>query len=140
MFARVAQRIDRPVFRLTNGRHTLSNLASGIPVVMLTTTGARSGLPRTVPVLGVPADGDIAVIASNFGQHSNPGWYHNLLAHPDAQVTVEGRTSSVRAVVVEGDERARIWREGLKIYPGWAQYERRTPHRGITMFVLKPVQ
>src|SRR5919107_3023866 len=73
LFARLAHRIDRPVYRLTRGRHTFANLVSGIPVVMLTTTGARSGQPRTVPVLGLPTDEGLAVIASNFGQRRHPG-------------------------------------------------------------------
>src|SRR5438270_12772506 len=81
LFARVLHHIDRPVHRLTRSRHTFASLVSGIPVVMLTTTGAKTGRPRTVPVLGIPADGAVAIVASNFGQHRHPGWYHNLRAH-----------------------------------------------------------
>src|SRR5436305_9374999 len=73
LFARVLHHIDRPVHRLTRSRHTFARLASGIPVVMLTTTGAKTGRPRTVPVLGIPADGAGAIVASNFGQRAHPG-------------------------------------------------------------------
>jgi deazaflavin-dependent oxidoreductase (nitroreductase family) len=139
LFARVLHRIDRPVFRLTRGRYTFASLVSGIPVIMLTTTGARSGLPRSVPVLGIPADGDLAIIASNFGQYRNPAWYHNLRADPHAEIGVDGIHRRVRAVEVEGDRRARVWHEGLRIYPGFAQYERRAAHRHISVFVLEPV-
>jgi len=135
-FARVLHRIDRPIFRLTRGRHTLASLLSGLPVVMITTTGARSGVPRTVPVLGLPTPDGLAVIASNFGQRHHPGWYHNLLANPTGQVTVEGSTRAFRATVAEGETRARIWQEGLRVYPGWSQYERRASHRKIAVFVL----
>lgn len=138
-FARVLHHIDRPVYRLTGGRHTFATLVSGIPVVMLTTTGAKSGQPRTVPVLGIPVDGTVAIIASNFGQHRHPAWYHNLRAHPDAEIGVDGQRRQVRAVEAEGERRARIWQEGLRVYPGFGQYERRASHRQIHVFVLEPV-
>jgi deazaflavin-dependent oxidoreductase (nitroreductase family) len=139
LFARVLHRIDRPVHRLTRGRHTLASLVAGIPVVMLTTTGARTGKRRTVPVLGLPTADGLAVIASNYGQARHPAWYHNLRANPEAEVAVDGQRRRVRAVEVEGERRARIWQQGLKVYPGWAQYERRAAHRRITVFVLEAV-
>jgi deazaflavin-dependent oxidoreductase (nitroreductase family) len=138
LFARVSPRIDRPVYRMTRGRHTLGSLVSGIPVVMLTTTGARSGQPRTVPVLGLPTDDGLVVIASNFGQHRHPAWYHNLRANPEGEVAVDGTRRRFRAVEAEGERRARIWEKGLEVYPGWSQYERRAAHRKIAVFVLEP--
>ncbi len=139
LFARVAPRIDRPVYRLTRGRHTFASLLSGIPVVLLTTTGARSGRPRTVPVLGLPTADGLAVIASNFGLRPQPGWYYNLRANPDGTAALGGRSHRVRAVEAEGDRRRRIWEEALQVYPGWSQYERRASHRRIAVFVLEPV-
>ena len=139
LFARVLHRIDRPVYRLTGGKQTFASLVSGIPVVMLTTRGARSGRPRTVPVLGLPAQDGLVVIASNFGQDKHPAWYHNLRADPHGSVVVDGQTRAVRAVEVQGEQRARIWQEGLRVYPGWSQYERRAAHRRIAVFVLEPV-
>jgi deazaflavin-dependent oxidoreductase (nitroreductase family) len=139
LFVRVLDRIDRPVYRLTGGRHTFASLVSGIPVVMLTTTGARSGVERTVPVLGLPTADGLAVIASNFGQRRHPAWYHNLRAHPEGRVTVDGVTRRFRAREAEGEVRARIWQEGLKVYPGWSQYERRASNRQIAVFVLETV-
>ena len=138
LFARVLHRIDRPVYRLTRGRHTFASLLSGIPVVMLTTTGARSGQPRTVPVLGLPTTEGLAVIASNFGQHRHPAWYYNLRANPEGSVAVDGQSRRFRAVEAEGDRRRRIWDEGLRVYPGWSQYERRAGNRRIAVFVLDP--
>src|SRR6266498_2484541 len=79
---RILPGIDRTAYRSTRGRFTFSMWMSGLPVVMLTTTGARTGQPRTTPVLGIP-DGDrIVLVAANFGQRQNPAWYHNLRAHP----------------------------------------------------------
>ena len=138
LFARVLHRIDLPVFRATRGRHTFSTLVAGLPLVMLTTTGAKTGRPRTVPLVGIPVDGTVAVIGSNFGQQRHPAWYHNLRAHPDATAAIDGVRRPVRAVPAEGERRARIWQAGLQMYPGYAQYERRAAHRDITVFVLEP--
>ncbi|MDQ6746290.1 MAG: nitroreductase family deazaflavin-dependent oxidoreductase [Actinomycetota bacterium] len=139
VFARVAHRIDRPVHRITDGRHTFASLISGMPVVMLTSTGAKSGQPRTTPVLGIPTGGGVAIIASNFGQHRHPAWYHNLRTHPEAEVVIYGERRRVRAVEVEGERREEIWREGLRVYPGFDQYQRRASHRPISVFELQSV-
>jgi deazaflavin-dependent oxidoreductase (nitroreductase family) len=135
-FARVLHHVDRPIHRATRGRHTLGSLLSGLPVVMLTTTGKRSGKPRTVPVLGLPTPDGLAVIASNYGQEHHPAWRFNLHSNPACEVTVAGVTRPVRATVAEGDARERIWQEGLRVYPGWSQYERRASHRKIDVFIL----
>ena len=140
VFSRVAHHIDRPVFKLTKGRRTFGSLITGLPIVMLTTTGAKTGRQRTVPVLGLPSERGMAVIASNFGQHNNPGWYYNLRAKPEGRYAVVGQDGShpFRAVEATGDQRQRIWETGLRIYPGWTQYEKRAAHRQIVVFVLEP--
>ena len=141
LFARMAHHIDRPVFKLTGGKNTFGSMITGLPIVMLTTTGAKSGKKRTVPVLGLPANGAIAVIASNFGQHNNPGWYYNLRANPVGELSIVGGESRrFRAVEATGDQRARIWKTGLRVYPGWTQYETRAAHRQIVVFVLEPAE
>jgi deazaflavin-dependent oxidoreductase (nitroreductase family) len=136
---RLQHHLDAPVFRLTRGRHTLLSLISGLPVVFLTTTGARSGHQRTNPVLGFPTAEGLVVIASNYGQKHHPGWYHNLRANPHGQVAVNGHSWRFRAVEADGEQRQRIWREGLTIYPGWSEYEKRAPNRRIGVFVLEAV-
>lgn len=139
VFARTLYRIDRPVFRITRGRRTLTSMLTDLPVVMLTTTGARSGVRRTVPLLGLRDDGRIVVIASNYGQSDNPSWYYNLRAHPQARISVAGgAVQDVRAHEVTGAERERLWRLGLSIYPAWAGYERRATGRRIPVMVLEP--
>src|SRR4051794_40027741 len=138
LFANVLRRLDGPVYRLTSGRHTAASLLSGLPVVHLTTTGARSGRPRTVPVLGVPTPGGLAVFASNFGRSRQPGWYHNLRAHPGATVTVRGQARQVRAVEAAGAVRAEAWHRGLQVFPGWAAYQNRAGGRDIAVFLLVP--
>jgi deazaflavin-dependent oxidoreductase (nitroreductase family) len=138
LFANVMRRLDRPVYRITSGRHTAANLLSGLPVVQLTTTGARTGRPRTVPVLGVPTPMGLAVFASNFGRPRHPGWYHNLRAHPSATVTVRGGEVRVQAFEATDGERDEVWRRGLEIFPGWAAYERRAGGRAVAVFLLVP--
>jgi deazaflavin-dependent oxidoreductase (nitroreductase family) len=138
LFARTLHHVDRPVFRLTEGRHTFASLVSGLPVVMLTTTGARSGKRRTWPLLGFPDGERMIVIASNYGQLHHPSWYYNLLAHPEAEIDVEGTTWRVVAREAQGEERRRLWQRGLEVYPGWSGYERRSGERRIPVMVLSP--
>jgi deazaflavin-dependent oxidoreductase (nitroreductase family) len=137
-YARVLHHIDRLVCRLTRGRNTLSGFASGLPVVMLTTTGAKTRQQRTSPVLAVPDGDDLVVIASNYGQHHHPAWYHNLCAHPTATVTVGGVSRRVRSHEAIGEERERLWQRDLEVYPGRAVYERRAGNRRIPVLVLAP--
>jgi deazaflavin-dependent oxidoreductase (nitroreductase family) len=137
--ARVLHHMDRLVYRLTRGRHTLGGWVSGLPVVMLTTTGAKTGQQRTSPVLAVPDGDNLVVVASNWGQRHHPAWYHNLCAHPTATVTVGGASRRVQAHEAIGEERERLWQLDLKVYPGRAAYERRAAHRRIPVMVLAPV-
>ena len=139
LFARILHHVDKPVHKLTKGRHTFASLVSGLPVVMITTTGAKSGKPRTVPVLALPVDEGLAVIASNYGQEHNPGWYYNLRANPDGEWLWRGDRRRFRAVEATGGRRAQIWETGLRVYPGWTQYEKRAAHRHIPVFVLETV-
>lgn len=141
IFARTQHHLDGWIFRLSKGRQTASTALSGIPVVMLTTTGARSGEQRTMPVVGLPDGDDLVVIASNFGKPHHPAWYHNLRAHPLATVTTEGATQQMRAREVGGEERERLWRMAVEVHPGWKLYERRatSARRRIPILVLSPV-
>ena len=138
LLARTLHHIDSPIAKITKGRHTLSR-TSGLPIVSLTTTGAKSRLPRTVPLVGMPVDGGLAIIASNFGQSRHPAWYHNLRADPAAETYVNGRHTKVIAVEAEGDRRAAIWEQALQLYPGFQTYDRRATERPIVVFVLEPV-
>jgi deazaflavin-dependent oxidoreductase (nitroreductase family) len=139
LFARLLQPLDAIFHRATGGRRTLSGLLAGLPTVWLTTTGARSGEPRTVPLIGLTTDRGLAVIASNFGQAHHPAWSHNLTAHPEASARVAGRELPVRAVVARGDRRAAIWRQAVALYPGYSVYARRASHRDIVIWMLEPV-
>jgi deazaflavin-dependent oxidoreductase (nitroreductase family) len=138
-YRRVLHHVDRAVYRLTRGRHTLSSFVSGLPVVMLTTTGAKTGQQRTSPVLAVPDGVNLVVIASNWGQGHHPAWYHNLCADPAVTITVGGVSRPARAREATGEERERLWQRDVEIYPGRTVYERRATHRRIPVVVLAPV-
>ncbi len=110
----------------------------GLPIVELTTTGARSGAPRTVPLVGLP-DGDrLVVFGSSWGRPQPPGWHFNLLAHPDATIDRRGNRGAVRARLAAGPEREAYWARAVSVYPGYGEYQRRAG-RQIPVWVLEPV-
>ena len=137
-YARIQPPIDRFVYRLTRGRTTLSMWIADLPIVMLTTTGARSGEPRTQPVLGLPDGDDVVVIASNYGRPRHPSWYHNLRADPSARVTIAGRGYEATASELAGPERDRYYDRAVEIYPGFRHYERWAAPRRIRVLRLSP--
>lgn len=137
-WARTLYHLDRVVHRRTRGRATFTSWVTGLPVVMLTTTGARSGRPTTLPVLGFP-DGDATVvIGSNYGQARHPAWVHNLRAHPRATLTLDGATHDVEAVELDGPDRERRLQAAKDVYPGFGVYVRRAAPRRIGVFRLEP--
>ena len=137
LYGRIQQPTDALVFRLTRGRRTLSSWLADVPLVMLTTTGARTGHPRTLPVLALD-DGDaLIVIASNFGRPHHPAWYHNLRAQPDARVVVEGVTRELRARELEGSESERQFARAVAIYPGFERYRTWAEGRHIPVIRLE---
>lgn len=136
VYAHTLHRLDRVTLRLTRRRTTFAALVSGLPVIMLTTTGARSGRERTMPVLGLPYGRELIVIGSNFGRRAHPAWYHNLRKHPLAAITQRGVTTAVSARLLEGEERERCFAAATAIYPGYAAARRRAAHREIGVFRL----
>jgi deazaflavin-dependent oxidoreductase (nitroreductase family) len=138
LFARVLDPLDRVTFRVTKGKHLASSMLSALPVAMVTTTGARSGQSRTVPLLALPTEDGLAIIGSNYGRPKHPAWRHNLRANPEGDVDVEGRKWAFRALEVEDERRERIWREALRTYPGFSAYASRAAPRRISVFILNP--
>lgn len=139
LFSHLLHRLDRLVVRLSNGRWSLTSLLTGVPVVVLTTTGAKTGKARTVPLLGFPAGEKIALIASNWGRERHPAWYHNLQANPEATLSIQGGpTGTYVAREATEEERERYWRAAVDLYPGYAVYEQRTERRRIPIVVLEP--
>lgn len=132
----MANRLDQIITKATGGRRSFAGIATGVPTVILTTTGAKSGEPRSVALFGIPHPDGVALIASNFGGLKHPAWYHNLKANPEATVSLEGATWQATARTATPSERDEIWAKGLQIYPGLAKYEARAGERHIEAFIL----
>jgi deazaflavin-dependent oxidoreductase (nitroreductase family) len=129
--------IDRLVFRLTGGRTTASSWLGGVEITMLTTTGAKSGRERTLPVLGLPDGDGMIVIASNLGRPRHPAWCHNLRADPRATIRFEGETRELVARVLGGEGRERCYARGEEIYPSFTHYPRWAGEREIPVLMLE---
>jgi deazaflavin-dependent oxidoreductase (nitroreductase family) len=118
-----------------NGQPTSGPFA-GRPVLILTTTGARTGEPRVAPLV-YSRDGDrLVIMASKAGAPDNPAWYANLRANPEVTVETGGETFAARATEVHGDERDRLWDAHVQQHPGFAEYPARTT-RVIPVIVLE---
>ena len=121
-------------FRANGGK--VGGQFEGAPLLLLHSTGAKSGRERVSPVMYRP-DGDRYVIfASKAGAPTNPDWYHNLKASPEASVEVGTDQVQVTAHDAEGDERERLWSEQKQEYPGFADYESKTT-RTIPVVILE---
>ncbi len=108
----------------------------GRALLLLTTTGAKSGQRRTTPMMYIP-DGDrLLVIASNIGAPAHPAWYHNLVAHPEVTVEVGNDTFDATAVVTEGLERERLWARVVDLYPFFVEHQAKTA-RQIPVIALE---
>jgi deazaflavin-dependent oxidoreductase (nitroreductase family) len=116
---------DRAIGRATRGRISAMNIPE-LPTFLITTTGRRTGLPRTQPLL-FAHDGDSFVVAgSNFGKPDHPAWSGNLLANPDAQVMLHGEVIAVRAHFAEGAERERLMAVLTAVWPHYPTYAKRS--------------
>jgi F420H(2)-dependent quinone reductase len=132
---RLVGKLNAPVYRLSGGR--VGGKVGRAPVLLLTTTGRKSGQKRTAPVLYL-ADGDrLVVINTNAGNAKTPAWSLNLRANPEAEVEVGRKRVPVRARLAEGEERADLWRRHMEQYAGWEFYETKLD-REIAVFVLEP--
>jgi len=131
---RLVGRLNVPLYRLSGGR--IGGRVGRGPVLLLTTTGRRSGQPRTAPVLYL-ADGDrYVVINTNGGNAKTPAWSLNLRANPEAEVEVGRARRKVRARLAEGEEREDLWRRHMEQYSGWDYYESKLD-REVGVFVLE---
>src|SRR2546422_4251869 len=120
-------------FRANGGK--VGGMWEGTPLLLLTTTGAKSGERRTTP-MGYMADGDRLIVwASNGGSPTNPDWYHNLVAHPHVTVEVGTETFDAIAVVTAGAERDRLWARGVAGYTILAEHQAKT-NRQIPLIAL----
>jgi deazaflavin-dependent oxidoreductase (nitroreductase family) len=137
VFARIAPPIitplDKLVHRLSGGRLLLSK--GLVPVLVLTTTGARSGEPRSVPLACVPDGEVIYLVGSNFGREKHPAWTGNLIKTPRATVSLDGSTFDVDALLLSDEEKAEVWPRLLEMWPTYDRYVERSG-RNLRVFRL----
>ena len=131
--------LDRFILRRTNGKHTAASFLTGLPIITLTTFGAKSGQPHACPLIPIPDGERVILIASNFGNTRHPSWYLNLRAHPEAILTHNGVDAAYSAREATGPERQTYWTLAVKLYPGYHAYKHRTRGRKIPILILTPL-
>jgi deazaflavin-dependent oxidoreductase (nitroreductase family) len=135
-FLRQITAIDKFLQRITKGQWSFLRIA-GLPSMMLTVIGRKSGIARSTPVLCVPYGVGHLVAGSNFGGAKPPVWVLNVRAAERVTVTVDGVTHDAVPREITGEERALMWAHMLKTWPNYAKYEERT-HRVIPVFLMEP--
>jgi len=138
LLSRSLNRLDRAVLALSGGRYTATRALAGVPVLTVETMGARSGRPHPVTLLAIQRGAGYILVATAFGSPHHPAWYHNLVAHPEVDVSVNNVTRRCRAREALGDERQSCWDLAVSVYPGYAPYLERA-RRPIPVMVLTPI-
>jgi deazaflavin-dependent oxidoreductase (nitroreductase family) len=132
---KVAPRVDPPLLRLTGGR--VSSVYP-VPVMLLTTMGAKTGQPRTLPLLYVTDGERLLLIASNYGKTSHPAWYRNLVANPKVEVLAGKRSGTYTAAeITDPAARDRAWDLALDQYAGYSDYAGSAGDRTIPLVLLE---
>jgi deazaflavin-dependent oxidoreductase (nitroreductase family) len=131
----VAPRIDKVLIPPTRGR--LSSIGIG-RVGLVTTTGAKSGSPRTHPLTLINNSDGLLAIGSNYGRAKHPAWSANLLAHPECTIEFMGPPTKYRAELLTGDARASAWATATDFYAGYERYRASCAPREIRLFRLRP--
>lgn len=140
IFSYTLHHIDRVLMGVSGGRVSLPKLLAGLPVIRLTTTGAKTGKKRTVPLLGLQDDDKWVVVASNWGSDRHPAWYHNLRTNPEVKVTYNNQTGDYVAREATEDEWETYWHQAIDLYVGYEAYQRRSDDRQIPIVVLEPAE
>jgi deazaflavin-dependent oxidoreductase (nitroreductase family) len=126
------------LYRLVKGRGKFGGSPIGIPALLLTTTGCKSGKRRTVPLAYIVDENGYLVIASNGGQTHNPAWYANLKANPQATIELKDQTFQVRAEEISPEQYAQVWGRVIAEYPIFIKFEKEAS-RKIPMLHLERI-
>ncbi|GAB4587202.1 nitroreductase/quinone reductase family protein [Nocardia sp. IFM 10818] len=136
---RRSTKVHVALYRWSNGR--IGGRILGWPaarILLLDHVGARTGTPRTSPVIYHQDDGLLAVVASKAGQPDNPAWFHNLRANPDTTVQIGAEVRPVHARIATDEERNRLWPSFVAAFPAFDSYQRNAEHRTIPVVILDP--
>src|SRR5262249_39061660 len=123
------------LYQLTSG--AIGGRMAGLQVLLLTTTGRKTGLRRTTPLGYFKQDGNFVIISSHSGGDQNPGWFYNLKSNPQVTIQVGNKQLAANAEVVDTEQRKQMWADLVKMAPTYGRYERVTK-REIPLVVLKP--
>jgi len=134
-FMKTMSALHTAVYRAGGGR--IGGTIAGVPVLLLSTTGRKSGKRRVTPLLFLRDGGDIVVVGSNGGSDSAPAWWLNLRSNPAAEIEIGRQRTAVTARKASAEERDRLWAEFTSRYAGYAKYEART-EREIPVVILSP--
>lgn len=125
IIAPIVSTLDRFIFKITKKKHTFASVMTGLPLIFLHCTGAKTGKNYQIPLIGIPIDDSIIIIASNWGKSNYPGWYHNIMMKPEVEVSYGNKTWQYIATETEGEDREIYWLLANEIYPGYEGYARR---------------
>ena len=128
--------LHNTIFRLTGGR--IGSNLFGVPALMLTVRGRKSGRLLTFPLCYIEDGGDWIIVASKGGDPKHPDWYLNLVANPQARIELRGRSVAVLAETVSAEEKARLWPRVVAVYPPYESYQKRAGTRDIPLVRLRP--
>lgn len=129
-------RTQAETYEATGGRE--ANLLQGVPIIVLTSVGAKSGKLRKTALMRVEHEGEYAVVASKGGHPAQPNWYWNLVANPHVELQDGETRRDYRARELEGDEYATWWERSTAVWPAYDDYQKKTD-RKIPVFVLEPI-
>lgn len=135
-FIKLFMRINACLLRLTNGR--IGGKLGTQTILLLETTGRKTGQPRVIPIAFFFHEGIYLIVASNWGKDKDADWYLNLLKTPRAKLTVDGKTIPVEAHAAQGNEYARLWKFATERHPPYLNYEKMTS-RHIPIMVFEPL-
>jgi deazaflavin-dependent oxidoreductase (nitroreductase family) len=130
----VSAKVDPPLLKLSKGWVSSFGVT---PVLLLTHTGAKSGITRETPLVYAKDGDDLVLVASKGGSPTHPAWYHNLVANPRCEVVVKGASGTYVATEVDGAERARLWQLATAQYEGYNTYQQRAGQRLIPVIRLR---
>lgn len=136
-FSKTLAPTDRLVSKLSKGRVTVPEVMAKLPVLVLTSTGRKTGQPRNTHLVAVPFGDTLALVGTNFGQARTPTWVLNLEANPRAAVTYREITREVRARPATDAERNEVLATSASVYAGYLKYERRITGRRLRIFILE---
>ena len=138
--SKLLYRVDPVIMKRSKGKRSLTTMLTGLPVVIMRSIGAKSGLERITPLVGIYDGGKLILIASYFGNSKHPAWFYNLKANPKVSVEYKGEEIEYISTEVIGAERQKYWEIAESYYPGYRNYKQWAGDRVIPVMILEPLE